>query len=170
MRFDKAELEGLLSYRYGKRYTYSVLALLYPWLRFDQRFHIDHIFPRSMFDEAELAERDIPPEDWEYWLEGKDNLANLQLLQGTPNQEKSDKPFADWLEEKFASDPEREAYRERHLIPDVEPAFENFPMFMAERETLILEKLNALLEVGEGGVSADELDFEDYGDVASAEE
>jgi hypothetical protein len=149
MRFDRAEIEGLLGYRYGKRYTYTVLALLYPWLRFDQRFHVDHIFPRSRFNKREFANHDVPPEHWDRWVERRDDLANLQLLQGTPNQEKSDKPFEEWFETKFPTDDDKAAYRRRHLIPDVELSFENFPEFMAAREKLIYERLAEILEVRE---------------------
>ena len=54
MKFNSAELDGLMSYRYGQGYTFSILALLYPWLKYDQLFNIDHIFPRKMFNEKEL--------------------------------------------------------------------------------------------------------------------
>ena len=152
MRFDRAELEGLLSYRYGKRYTYSVLALLYPWLRFDQRFHVDHIFPRSKFRERQLAKHGIPAEKWHLWRDQRDALANLQLLQGTPNQEKSDRDFQEWLDATFASDADKQAYRSRHLIPDVELSLDNFPEFMEQREKLIYQRLAKLLEVRENSL------------------
>jgi len=43
MQFDAAELDGLMSYRYEQPYTFSVLTFLYPWLKYDQQFHVDHI-------------------------------------------------------------------------------------------------------------------------------
>ncbi len=54
MQFDAAELDGLMSYRYEQPYTFSVLTFLYPWLRYDQQFHVDHIFPRALFTAKEL--------------------------------------------------------------------------------------------------------------------
>ncbi|MBN1887672.1 MAG: DUF262 domain-containing protein, partial [Thermoflexales bacterium] len=74
MRFDEVEIDGILSYRYGQNYTFSVLALLYPWLKYDQRFHMDHIFPRAMFNAKELKQRGISHEQWHHWLDNADNL------------------------------------------------------------------------------------------------
>ena len=148
MFFDQAQLEGLLGYQYEQNYTFSVLALLYPWLKYDQHFHKDHIFPRSIFTEQNLAKRGIPAEEWSKWLQNKDSIANLQLLQGLRNIEKSDKMPLDWLTKEYGDDTAQiDAYRERHLIPDIDLSFERFPEFIAEREKLILAKLNQILDI-----------------------
>jgi hypothetical protein len=147
MRFDQPELEGLLAYKYGQTYTFSVLALLYPWLKYDQHFHLDHIFPRSMFTNKELAKRGIAQDKWHLWLDHVDDLANLQLLQGLPNQEKSDKEFETWLQSSNTTRPELANYYDNHIIPDVDLSFENFPEFLAAREKMIMERLAELLEV-----------------------
>lgn len=147
MHFDQPELEGLLAYRYGQSYTFSVLSLLYPWLKFDQHFHIDHIYPRSMFSPHQLTKHGIAQEQWEEYQTGVNSLANLQLLQGLPNQEKSDKEFEDWLQSTNTTRPELDNYYRNHLIPDVDLSFENFPQFIAEREKMIMEQLANLFEV-----------------------
>lgn len=147
MRFDQSELEGLLAYRYGQKYTFTVLALLYSWLKFDQHFHIDHIFPKSMFTSKVLALHNIPQDQWSLWLDNADSLANLQLLQGLPNQEKSDKEFEAWLKSTNTTRPELANYYDNHLIPDVDLSFENFPEFVSARETLIMERLANLFDV-----------------------
>lgn len=147
LAFDEAALEGLLGYQYSQNHTFSVLALLYPWLKYDQHFHKDHIFPRSMFSEKVLGQRNIPREDWHLWLDNVNTLANLQLLQGIPNQEKSDKPPQDWLEATFQKDEERSAYKRNHLIPDMPLVIEDFPKFIEKREEMILERLARLLDV-----------------------
>ena len=135
MKFDEAELDGLLSYRYGRSYTFTVLALLYPWLKYDQRFHVDHIFPRAMFKKKELEQRGIPPERWHLWLDHVNDLANLQLLQGPVNQVKADQEFEPWLIGECPTPQELTFYRERHLIPDVDLSFENFPQFLEARRS-----------------------------------
>lgn len=147
MRFDQAELEGLLAYRYGQQYTFSVLALLYPWLKFDQHFHIDHIYPRSMFTPRELGKHGIPEDQWDLYEANANSLANLQLLQGLPNQEKSDKEFEAWLQSTNTTRPELDSYYTNHLIPEVDLSFNNFPQFIAEREKLIMQRLAELFEV-----------------------
>lgn len=147
MKFDKDEIEGLLSYQYAKSYTFSVLALLYPWLKYDQHFHIDHIYPRSMFTERNLSELGIVRERWPEWIDHVNDLANLQLLPGLQNEEKSDKEFEEWLKDHCKGKIDIEFYREQHLIPDVDLRFENFPEFRSERERLIKDKLIGILKV-----------------------
>ena len=54
------DIENMLSCRYGQGYTFSTLALLYPSLDFRNKFHIDHIHPRSLFTRAKLKKAGIP--------------------------------------------------------------------------------------------------------------
>lgn len=147
MRFDQSDLDGLLAYKYGQGYTFIVLSLLYPWLKYDQHFHIDHIYPRSLFKPRELAKRGIPESQWPLWLDNVDNLANLQLLQGLPNQEKSDQEFEKWLHATNPTQAALQSYWEHHHIPAVDLTFKNFPQFLAERERMITNYLSSLLTV-----------------------
>lgn len=147
MDFVRADLEGLLNYRYQEKYTFSVLAMLYPWLKFDQKFHLDHIFPRSKFSEKHLREQGIPEDQWQFYWDNRDSLANLQLLQGIPNQEKSDKAFEEWLMGYCPEPEDLTSYRMLHLIPDVPISFDNFPEFIQAREKLLLERLAEILGV-----------------------
>jgi len=147
MHFAKPDLDALLSYRYGQPYAFVVLSLLYPWLKYDQHFHVDHIFPKGLFNERELKRRGIPEDRWPQFLDHVNDLANLQLLQGLPNQEKSDQEFEAWLSEEAPQPAALQTYRENHLIPDVDLSFENFPTFLAEREKLLAKRLAKLLNV-----------------------
>ncbi len=147
MSFDQDELEGILSYRYGQTYTFTVLAMLYPWLKFDQHFHVDHIFPRSMFKKRELHKRGIPEDQWPLWLEHVNDIGNLQLLQGPVNQSKSDQEFESWLKGKCSTPSGLVAYKEQHLIPDVDLSFESFPQFLELRTNLMRKYLASLLRV-----------------------
>lgn len=147
MSFDQAELEGLLSYRFGQPYTFPVLTMLYPWLKYDQQFHIDHIFPRAMFKKSELRQRGIPEEKWPLWLDQVNDLGNLQLLQGPVNMSKSDNEFESWLKGECPTPPALNEYREQHMIPDVDLSFENFPHFLEARTDLMRRRLAELLNV-----------------------
>lgn len=148
MTFDEAQLDGLLGYQYGQTYTFTVLTLLYPALNVEYHFHIDHIFPRSMFTEKGLESRGIPREEWHRWLDHVNDLANLQLLQGIANQEKSDKEFEAWLQSSQQTALEMKSYCKLHLLPDVDLSFEQFPNFLEARECKIKERLAGLLEIG----------------------
>lgn len=141
------DVENLLRYEWGKRYTFSVLALLYPTLDFRNRFHIDHIHPRSKFKKPKLRQEGIRDEDIEFYLENMDLLPNLQLLEGIPNQEKSDMDFADWFAGTCKSDEDKAAYRKLHLIPDVDLSFSNFREFVEKRKALLRAELRQVLHV-----------------------
>ncbi len=144
MTFGDEELDAVLESRFTNRYTFSTLALLYPDLDFRNAFHMDHIHPRSHFTKAQLTRRSIT--DAEQVIEYQDRfdlIPNLQLLEGTTNTEKSNKPFAVWLEEAFPNEVAREAYRRRHYIPaDAATDFENFIEFYEARRDLMRDALN----------------------------
>lgn len=147
MSFDEPELEGVLSYRYGQNYTFTVLSFLYPWLKYDQQFHLDHVFPKSLFNRKELRKRGIPEESWHLWLDQVNDLGNLQLLQGAVNQSKSDEEFESWIKGECPSPADLSSYKELHIIPNVDLSFENFPEFFEARTKLMRKKLAELLNV-----------------------
>lgn len=147
MKFDAAELDGLMSYRYGQSYTFSVLALLYSWLKYDQLFHIDHVFPRKLFTKKELQNRGISEERWPEWLEHVNDIGNLQLLPGSDNVIKSDQEFEQWLQNECPAPKDFLAYKELHMIPDTDLTFEKFPEFLAARSHLMRIKLAEILNV-----------------------
>jgi len=153
--FSEDDLENMLEYRYQQGYTFSTLALLYPNLDYRNNFHIDHIHPRSRFTRAKLLKHDIPAEQIEFFMERVDLLANLQLLEGVPNQEKKDTPFEKWFAKTCPSTGERTDYFVRHYIPDVKLGLANFPEFYDQRRSALKKKLAEILEVKLGNNSKD---------------
>jgi len=145
MSFDDDEIDNLFYYQYGQAYTYSVLAFIYPTLHFRNKFHQDHIFPKKLFTRKRLLKRGIPEEKINIYLDSYNYLANLQLLEGVPNQEKSGKEFKDWIKENHPVEAERKEYMKRHYIPDVDLSLENFIEFVDERKKLIVSSFKLLL-------------------------
>ena len=143
--FDDDEIDNLMYYQYAQSHTYSALALIYPTLDFRNKFHQDHIFPKKLFTRKELAKRGIVEDKIEFYLDNCNRLANLQLLEGMLNQEKSGKDFSVWMKEKYPTDQERKAYREKHYIPDIALSLENFEEFIEERKKLIVAEYQKLL-------------------------
>ncbi len=144
--FDDDEIDNLLYYQYAQAYTYSVLAFIYPSLDFRNKFHQDHIFPKKLFTRKRLEKRGIKLDDIDFYLDNYNHLANLQLLEGIPNQEKSGKEFDVWIKEKFPNKKDRKAYMERHYIPDVDLTLDNFRQFIEERETMLVMEFKKLLK------------------------
>ena len=145
--FDEDEIENLLYYQYAQPYTYSILAFIYPSLDFKNKFHQDHIFPKKLFTEKILKKRGIEEDDIKFYLDNYNYLANLQLLEGIPNQEKSGKDFNDWIKEKYPNESDRKVYMEKNYIPVIDDlSVENFRQFIEERQKLIVSAFSKLLK------------------------
>jgi hypothetical protein len=133
--------DAVLDLRYGGRETILGLSLLYdPEGWGTARFHQDHIFPRSMFDDRALAARGYDAERRARYRQQVDCIANIQLLREDENTAK------------LASDPEQwlatrdSGFRHRHLIPeDMTLSLDDFEEFISHRENLIRARLDELL-------------------------
>ena len=147
LQVTEDDIENLLLSRYGQGYTFSTLSLLYPTLDYRNKFHIDHIFARSLFTRSKLTKRGIPEGDLDFYMDSVDGLPNLQLLEGIPNQEKSDSEFENWMKKTCAGKPARTDFCAKHFIPGCELSLENFREFYADRKLLLKQKLADILQV-----------------------
>lgn len=145
IEFNDDEITNLFFYKYGQKQTFSVLALLYPTLDFRNKFHQDHIFPKSFFTDKKLNKKGIEDGKIEFYLNNFNYLANLQLLEGIPNQEKSDTDFKKWLFKEYPGEQARKDYMKKHYIPDIDLSFDNFEEFLSKRKKLIFDKLKSIL-------------------------
>lgn len=146
--FTDEDIDTLLYSKYGQGHTFSVLALLYPTFDYRNRFHQDHMFPKSWFTTSGLKKHKISDEDIDFYLESYNYIANLQLLEGLPNEEKSDKDFKVWVDETYPAEDQRQQYMERHYIPsEVELDFSNFKEFFEKRNSLLKRKLKSILMI-----------------------
>ncbi len=147
LQVTEDDIENLLLSRYGQGYTFSTLSLLYPTLDYRNKFHIDHIHARSLITRAKLTKRGVPEGDLDFYLDSVDALPNLQLLEGIPNQEKSDSLFEDWLKKTCASKSARADFCAKHFIPECDLSLENFQDFFTERKSLLKQKLAEIFQV-----------------------
>ena len=146
--FTSEDIDSLLAYQYGQSYTFSVLSLIYPSLDYRNVFHLDHIYPKSLFTRSKLLKAGIAEDQVDEFTQRVNRIANLQLLEAIPNIEKSDRPFDVWLSETYSSYQEQDSYKEKHLISKSNPiGFLDFIEFFDARESMIKEKLSSLLNV-----------------------
>lgn len=146
LRFEEAEIDELLESRYGRPRTFATLAMLYPGLDLTQAFHIDHIFPRSLFTRSKLTKAGIPAEHLEAYLTAVDSLPNLQLLPGIPNMEKQATLPANWLfGPHFPTDEKRERYLEQNDLQGLPLELERFLDFHAARRELMASRLRDIV-------------------------
>lgn len=144
------DVEEILGYKKGP-YTFMVLSLLYPNLRFGQvKFHQDHICPASSFTDAKLKGYSIPEDKWRKWQQMKDELPNLQLMEGLENESKNKTPLKDWLHGKDSSGnpnvPDIGKFITDNYIPQsISLEFKDFETFFEERKKILREKIEKVL-------------------------
>ncbi len=144
--FDEEEVKDLADMRYGDRMTFALLSLLFPFVDLRNQFHVDHIFPASRFTERMLKDAGIPDDKVSEFRDHKDRLANLQLLQGSDNIEKSAKMPAEWLSEKYGDAcASRYEYSENHLLGNVPESIIDFNTFYEERRERLKMRILQLL-------------------------
>ncbi len=158
LRITKEDVNEILEYRYDKQssYTFMVLSLLYSnMLNPNIIFHQDHIHPKSFFTEANLRqalENKFNQNLLRDWKEKSNMLPNLQLLEGSENQEKSNTPFKDWLDENYRKDNERKRFLRNNFIPtNVDLSISNFDEFFEKRKKILRDKLYDIFGVNENG-------------------
>jgi hypothetical protein len=168
LTFRTGELEGLLDQQYGGPYTFPLLAMLYPSLDYRNKFHLDHIHPKSHFTPAQLLSRGIPAELHARYADRVNRVANLQLMEGQPNIEKAAAPFSDWLDKKYAGEPEKRAdYLQRNYIVGDRFGLDAFLEFYAQRRQRLLEALQHIVGIDVATDSEDMQDLEAERETAS---
>ncbi|MFP6232778.1 DUF262 domain-containing protein [Helicobacter pylori] len=118
--------------------VFPILQILYPNLNYKTTtFHIDHIYPKSKFNEKnKKLNKDFCG----------NYLFNLQLLEGTENQVKKDKDPESWLKEEYKDERAIEEYKKRNYIdPTLKLEWENIKEFRETREEAIIKKLKEVL-------------------------
>ena len=131
--FTNEEIDNWLSYKYGTRYSFLILSLLYPgrdWK--DRRFQEDHIFPYSSIQRKELKKQGYDDDRIDRYINLRDTICNLELLSDSENNDKRAKPFDTWVAERDDN------FKTRHHIPQVDSFSMNcFEEFIAARKELL---------------------------------
>ena len=143
--FDDEEIEELADMKYKDRLTFALLSLLFPFVDLRNQFHIDHIFPSARFKDRRLREADVAGDEIANFQIQKDQLANLQLLEGVANSEKNAKMPADWLHEVITDPVERRAYHEKHLLGHIPDSMADFGSYCDARRERLKNRITELL-------------------------
>lgn len=144
--YDEDLDEYILKLKWGKKETLSTLMLLYPQLIYSNKFHIDHIYPKSKFSKKYLHSKGITDDNQiQHFIDHVNDLSNLQLLRDILNEEKSNTDFDEWFNKICKTPEEQIEYRQANYLPDIDYTYENFLSFLEARKSKIKEKLKAQL-------------------------
>ncbi|OAV72245.1 hypothetical protein Barb4_00033 [Bacteroidales bacterium Barb4] len=130
-------IDRMLDFQYGNPAILPILQLLYPNLDYkNSTFHIDHIYPKSRFNDKNIELQNV-------YFEEANSLYNLQLLQGDENLDKKAKDPEVWLREHFHDNEENiKSNKERNYIkPDFILEWKHFAEFKQDRTNLIKKEL-----------------------------
>ena len=145
--FEDDEIdEDLAEMRYQDKRVFALLSLLFPFVNLRHQIHVDHIFPKKRFSSSRLKRAGISEEKVDDFIDCKDRLANLQLLQGAENIDKRDKLPSEWLSEQFPDKRKRRAYCCDHLLPEIPDSIVDFDLFYDKRREKLKEKIKNLLD------------------------
>lgn len=143
--FSDDSMNNLLYTKYGSGDILLVMSILYPWADLKNHFHIDHMFPKSLFTRKRIQKLGVPENQIDFYIDNVNYIGNLQLLEELPNKEKNNTEFKTWLEQHYADADKLKVYREKHYIPNVGVEFTNFEEFFLEREKLLVKALKTAL-------------------------
>ncbi|MBT1035447.1 hypothetical protein KJY78_03660 [Canibacter sp. lx-45] len=146
LRYTEDEIDSMFdTYEIGS-YTFMLLSLLYPNLKYSQKgFHQDHMHPHTGFEESKIKGLVLPDgtviddATKEDWRRRRNTLANLQLLEGRENEVKNATPLVNWL--KVLENSENAKY----LPVDVSYELSNFEEFIEKRQQLMSKALKDIL-------------------------
>ena len=142
LTFEEEELEHLVE---SKDRTFTLLTLLFPFVDLqNNKFHIDHVFPKSRFSFRRLHRDGVTEGDIPGFQDRADRLPNLQLLVGEANESKSDMLPQQWMSKTFDAQAATE-YAERHDLGEVPAAITGFNVFYEARRDRLLGRLRRLL-------------------------
>ncbi|WRB99849.1 DUF262 domain-containing protein [Helicobacter pylori] len=137
LKITNDAIEGMVFFNSPAR-VFPILQILYPNLNYKTTtFHIDHIYPKSKFNEKnKKLNKDFCG----------NYLFNLQLLEGAENSAKKDKDPEAWLKEEYKNEQAIEEYKKRNYIdPTLKLEWENIKEFREKREEAIITKLKEVL-------------------------
>jgi len=142
---DAEDIEQFLEQKKGA-FTFLMLSILYPHLRIDQiSFHQDHMHPHSKFKTDVLEPFGLSPDEISQWRDLRDQLPNLQLLEGQENTQKQATALIKWVAE---NEVDETHYRQRNFIAlNQSLDFAEFQSFFEARKSLLRKELHKLFEV-----------------------
>jgi len=146
LRYTDEEIDSMFdTYEIGT-YTFMLLSLLYPNLKYSQKgFHQDHMHPHAGFEENKIKGLVLPDgtviddERKDEWRRRRNNLANLQMLEGRENERKNATPLKEWLKVPENLD------NVKYLPADVPYDLAHFEEFMEKRQKLMSDALKNIL-------------------------
>lgn len=145
LRFEPEEIRELSEIEYGNSSSFALLSLLFNGFNFSHHFHIDHIYPKSQFTASKLRASGIKDNDIDSLIDKNNRLPNLQLLEGSANNEKRQKMPHKWYETQFPDVKHRKHHLSIQLIDSLPETINGFASFYEQRRILLESEIKKVL-------------------------
>ncbi|MGH8452456.1 DUF262 domain-containing protein [Pseudomonas sp.] len=146
LSFTEEELDELVELPYGDKRTFALLSLIFPGFDLSRHFHVDHIYPQARFTKPQLRKAGIPEELAAEVADKANRLANLQLLEGSINNQKRQKMPHDWYAQFKPDALARKQYLAGLEITDLPETLAEFPAFCEQRRKALRARIVSALQ------------------------
>ncbi|MFD7871504.1 DUF262 domain-containing protein [Microbacterium sp. NPDC059771] len=155
-------VDDVLDLSYGSARTFAVLAMLFDHVDTRNQFHVDHVFPRALLDAKRLKDQGLASADIDALTERRDRFANLQLLAGPENIDKSATAPAEWAVRAYPTPDLLSNYKTLNELTALPREAAEFLSFYEARRAALGERIRRKLASGahpvNGADTGDEYD------------
>lgn len=143
--FTGEEMDELTELEYGNKRTFSLLSILFSGFDFSHHFHVDHVYPQGLFSKTSLKSLDLSEDEAEKLKYMSNCLPNLQLLEGTINNEKRAKMPMEWYETLWPDAAARTAHLQAQGISFLVDDLSKFSLFYDDRKKTLRSRISMVL-------------------------
>ncbi|MEY8239747.1 MAG: DUF262 domain-containing protein [Cycloclasticus sp.] len=143
--FTEEEMDELTELEYGNKRTFSLLSILFSGFDFSHHFHVDHVYPQGLFSNKNLASLDLSEDDIGKLKYMSNCLPNLQLLEGSINNEKRAKMPMEWYETLWPDETARTAHLQAQGISFLVDDLSKFSLFYDDRKKTLRSRISRVL-------------------------
>jgi hypothetical protein len=143
--FTEEEMDELTELEYGNKRTFSLLSILFSGFDFSHHFHVDHIYAQGLFSNKNIKSLDLSTEEVEKLTNMSNRLPNLQLLEGTINNEKRAKMPMEWYETLWPDEAARTAHLQAQGINFLVDDLSKFSLFYDDRKKTLRSRISKIL-------------------------
>ncbi|MFD1132373.1 DUF262 domain-containing protein [Psychrobacter sanguinis] len=145
LRFDDEEIAELAELGYNNPRTFALLTLIFPGFDFSHHFHVDHIYPKGLFTKNKLTKAGVSEELQDQMIEASNRLPNLQLLEGSVNNQKRQKMPHDWYLQQWPNSEARKSHLQSQAISSLPEDLQDFMSFYNQRHETLLARIRMAL-------------------------
>ena len=106
---------------------------------------MDHIYPKSLFTRSKLKKEGVQEDALESLIARSNRLPNLQLLEGTINNEKRQKLPHEWYRQQWPDPIARENNMQSQAISHLEEDITRFDIFYDDRRKTLRARIGQKL-------------------------